>query len=173
MTGVNPPPATPQTVTLGGRQYTTERAELAVGNSASWFFWIAGLSVLNSVISIFDAPYNMPMGLGVTQFVDALAAIIAKDAGGFGLFVVRYLQLGITLLVAAGFVYLGLQARQVKLWPYKVGMAAYAVDGVLLIWLAVWIGVLFHAFVLWVLSGGFQWNRALLEARGVVPPAGS
>jgi hypothetical protein len=173
MTGAKPQPATPQTVMLAGRQYTIERAELAVRNSASWFLWIAGLSVLNSLISIFDAPLTMAIGLGVTQFVDAIAAIIAKDAGGLGLFVVRYLQLGITLLVGAGFVYLGLQARQVKLWPYKVGIAAYAVDGMLLIWLTEWIGVLFHALVLLALHGGLRWNRALVEARGVVAPAGS
>jgi len=53
---------------------TVDRSKLEnqVRSGASWFFWIAGLSVINAVILLAGGSWNFLIGLGITQFVSAL-----------------------------------------------------------------------------------------------------
>ena len=47
---------------------------------ASWFYWIAGLSIINSVIALSGSDWHFIAGLGITEIVD----YIAKGAGNGG-----------------------------------------------------------------------------------------
>src|SRR5690348_7352302 len=49
------------------------RAERIVKGGASWFRIVAVLSIINSVLSMAHAPIRFIFGLGIAQFVDALA----------------------------------------------------------------------------------------------------
>src|SRR5947199_3821400 len=49
------------------------RAEQLVKGGASWFLWIAGLSVVNSIVGLAGGGVHFIVGLGITQFVDGLA----------------------------------------------------------------------------------------------------
>ena len=49
-----------------------------VKGGASNFYWIAALSVINSLGAVFELGVSFVIGLGVTQVVDALAMIIAE-----------------------------------------------------------------------------------------------
>src|SRR5438105_1901125 len=47
-------------------------------SGANWFYWIAGLSLLNAVVSLAGATFSLALGLGITLLLDAIGA----DAGG-------------------------------------------------------------------------------------------
>src|SRR5450755_3985036 len=57
------------------------RIEQALKGSSSWFVLIAGLSLVNSVLSMTGTRIHFIFGLGLTQIVDA----VAHNAGGAGL----------------------------------------------------------------------------------------
>ena len=53
--------------------------ESRLKKGAGWFFWIAGLSILNSIIGLTGGGVNFILGLGLSQIIDAIASIAAED----------------------------------------------------------------------------------------------
>ena len=51
-------------------------------SGANWFFWIAGLSVVNSLAAFFDVEWGFIIGLGITQIVDGIAWVVAEETSG-------------------------------------------------------------------------------------------
>ena len=59
----NPPDEAPEgndfgeepRLSIGGKSLTVEEAHKAVRGSAGWFYWVAGLSLLNSLLALFGA----------------------------------------------------------------------------------------------------------------------
>lgn len=49
-----------------------ERLELEtrLNSGAGWFYWIAGLSLLNSIIMLSGSDLYFVIGLGITQIID-------------------------------------------------------------------------------------------------------
>ena len=120
----------------------------AINGGASWFIWVAGLSMVNSVLSVSGGGFRFIFGLGATQVVDALA----HQAGQSGV----VLDLLINGLLAGLFVLFWHFARNGQKWAFMVGMALYALDGLILIPFADYLGVAFHAYALWRIYGGFK-----------------
>jgi hypothetical protein len=120
---------------------------------ASWFFWIAGLSLINSLAALTGSNWGFVLGLGVTQVIDA----IAHQIGGAGLAV------GLALDFAASglFIGCGVLARKGLAWVFVAGMALYALDGLLFLLVGDWFGLAFHVFVLFCLFKGLQAARLL------------
>jgi len=120
---------------------------------ASWFFWIAGLSLINSLAALTGSNWGFVLGLGVTQVIDA----IAHQIGGAGPAVGFALD-----LVASGlFIGCGLLARRGLAWVFVVGMVLYGLDGLLFLLVGDWFGLAFHVFVLFCLFKGLQAARGL------------
>jgi hypothetical protein len=97
------------------------RLEHKANGGASWFFWIAGLSLVNSILFYLKVPFILIFGLGVTQVVDS----IASEFGAIGValsFVMNIMILGV-------FVLFGIFARRRHVWAAVVGMILYALDG--------------------------------------------
>ena len=69
------------------------RAENVMKAGASWFLWVAGLSMVNSILALSGSGFRFIFGLGMAQVVDALA----HQAGDTGL----VLDLVINSFVAA------------------------------------------------------------------------
>jgi hypothetical protein len=122
-------------------------------SGASWFYWIAGLSLVNSISAATGSDWRFILGLGITQVIDALGA----DMGGAG----KMVTLGLDLLAASVLVLFGIFGYKRHLWAFVVGMALFALDGVIFLLASDWIGVGFHVFVLYCLFRGFQACRAL------------
>jgi len=137
-----PAPAPPETVQL------KLRLEHALRGSASWFLWVAGLSIVNSILSLTGASIRFIFGMGATQVVDA----IAHQAGSAGF----VLDLIINGIIAGIFVLFWNFARKGQRWAWIVGMALYLVDGLILIPFQDYLGVAFHAYVLFRLYQGFK-----------------
>jgi hypothetical protein len=130
--------------------------EAQLKSGASWFYWIAGLSLVNSIVAFTGGDWRFFLGLGITQVFDALG----QNIGSAGKAVVLVLD-----LVAAGtLVFFGVFAHKRHLWAFVVGMVLFALDGLLFLFVQDWIGVGFHVFVLYCLFRGAKACRELNAA---------
>lgn len=143
------PPAAASTPVAGG---TRQMLEQRRRSGARWFYWVAGLSLVNSLASLAGQKWRFVLGLGITQLADALAA-----HSGRGFEVVAVLD----AVIVASFVLLGRFALQGRAWAFGVGAAIYAVDGLIFLGLRDWVGVAFHVFVLVMAVRGLDAARRL------------
>ena len=122
-------------------------------SGASWFYWIAGLSLINSISAASGSSWRFIVGLGITQIFDEFG----NQMGSAG----RWVALVLDLLAAGVFILFGVFAHKAHSWAFIVGMILFALDGLIFLLASDWIGVAFHAFVLYCLFRGFQACRAL------------
>ncbi len=116
------------------------RAEQILKNAAGWFLWIAGLSIVNSVLTVSGTNFHFIFGLGITQIVDAFGHQGGTTGSALGLVV--------NLFIAGVFVIFWNFARKGQRWAFLVGMGLYAVDGLILLPFKDFLGVAFHAHAL-------------------------
>jgi hypothetical protein len=131
--------------------------EEEVKKGASWFFWIAILSIINTIIVYLNGSLNFVIGLGITQIVDAFT--IFYEPGGFNLD--KTTGLSINLLITSIFFLFGYYAKQKKTWAFIVGMVLYALDGLVFLPVQDYWGFGFHVFALFMIFKGFQAIRVL------------
>lgn len=149
-------PASSPRMTGAGATRMDAGAMGSLRSSASWFYWVAGLSLVNTVLALTGVGIRFIFGLGVTQIFDAFGAGFA----GAGTLVALVLD----LLAAGVLVLFGVFANKGQTWAFIVGMALLALDGLLLLLVRDWLGVAFHAYVLFRLFQGFQISRQLRAA---------
>ena len=125
--------------------------EKQLKGGGSWFYWIAGLTLVNSVMALSGSGTRFILGLGITQIFDELAQRMSLLAVGVVL----------DLLAAAVFVFFGVFANKRHTWSFIVGMALYTLDGLIYLIAQEWLGVGFHAFALFCLFRGFKACREL------------
>jgi len=128
-------------------------------SGANWFFWIAGLSFVNSILFLCSGKWNFIVGLGTTQLVDVIGLELIKSIGNAG-----YIVACVLSAIASGiFIFLGIFARKKCNWAFVAGMLAYAFDGQVFLFVQDYLGVGFHIFVLLLIAGGFKANKMLGE----------
>ena len=135
-------------------------------SGASWFFWIAGLSIINSIILLAGGQWNFIVGLGVTQIIDVIGMALAKEVGNIGLTIAFVFD----LLAAGVFIVFGVFARKGYSWAFIIGMISYALDGLIFLLVQDWLGVGFHAFALFFIYGGFKANNLLKRTGNNIKP---
>jgi len=123
-------------------------------SGASNFYWIAGLSVINSLVTIFGGGFYFVIGLGVTLIIDGLSSGIAQELGGSP--VVLGLGFLFSLVFDAIFALFGFFASKRHRWAFITGMVFYALDALLMLAFQEWIGFGFHLYFLWGIWTGFQ-----------------
>jgi hypothetical protein len=128
-------------------------------SGVNWFFWIAGLSLVNSIIYLAGGSLNFVVGLGATQFIDGIVSGVAQELGG-GI-TVRLLGFGLDLIVAGIFVGFGILARKKQRWAVILGMIVYVLDGLIFLAVGEFLAVIFHAWALYGLWRGQQAMQAL------------
>jgi len=126
----------------------------AFKSGASWFFWIAGLSMVNSAIRLFEGSWSFIVGLGITQVIDEIALGGIADPGVQTSLAVRAVALGLDLVVAGFFVLCGWLALRRHTWAFFIGMALYLLDGLLFLLIQDWLSLGFHVFALVCIFGG-------------------
>ena len=134
-------------------------AESRAHSGANWFFWIAGLSLINSVIQLMNGTWAFIVGLGITQLIDGLATQISTEGGSTP----KIIALVLDVIVAGVFVFFGLLARNRQGWAFIVGMILYILDGLLFVWVQDWLSIAFHIFALYNIFQGFRANNRLNE----------
>ena len=110
---------------------------LRMRRGAGWFFTIAVLSGVNSVLQIFNAKIRFIFGLGITQVVDGMA----RGMGQGGTVVIAVVDgLFIVMLILCS-----RWAKAGSQGAFLGGMVAYALDGVLLLLFSMWLGTCLRA----------------------------
>jgi hypothetical protein len=144
-----------------------------IKSGVDWFFWIAGLSIINSIVFLFGGSFMFIFGLGVTQLVDAITSSLADEGGPVIGLILRVFGFGIDTIIAAIFIVCGFLGRKRLLWAVIVGIALYAFDLLMLLIVGDWVGILFHAWALWCLIRGAKAIIDLAELEKSRPGTGS
>jgi hypothetical protein len=146
----------------------TEVAELEkkVKSHGSWFYWIAGLSIINSIVAFSGSEWGFFLGFSVLQAID----YAVKESGT----AIRAGVLAFDLVAAGSFIVLGIFAcRQHAAWAFIVGVVFYGLDTALTI-LAIFaggsaVGGALHVWALVSLILGITAANKLKKLRPVVP----
>ena len=141
--------AAPGSMTESVEQQQLERRR-RIG--ARWFYWVAGVSLVNTVVALTGQHWRFIVGLGTTQVANGLAA---RPGHGWAPAIL------LDLLLIGGFVFLGYLALQRQHWAFPVGIGVYALDGLIFVAARHWVGLAFHVFVLIMICKGFQAARQL------------
>jgi hypothetical protein len=160
------PPLSDRTLELQRVQAMAAELTRRMKNGANNFYWIAALSVINSLVIEFGGDIYFVVGLASTLIVDTLFVEIAKGATDVSL-VVKLIGLVISIVIAGIFALFGLFASRGKNWAFIVGMVLYLLDTLLMLAFQEWMGLIFHGFFLFGLFGGW---RALSELNKLAPP---
>jgi hypothetical protein len=139
-----------------------------VRSGANWFYWIAGLSLVNSAIYAFGGDISFILGLAITQLVDGIADVSIAEGAPAGL---KFIAVGIDLIIAFVFVLFGYFANKGLAWAFIVGSVIYIFDGLIYLLLDSVFAAAFHAFALFFIVRGFIASRKLraYNALPVVP----
>lgn len=129
-------------------------------SGANWFYWIAGLSLVTSIITFTGGSWRFLISLGTTQVIDGIAAAIAGEVGGSA---PQFIALVMDVFLTAIFVLFGVLANKKLLWAYILGMAAFVVDGLVSLLIQDFVGVIAHVVVLIFMVPGFMAGRKLIE----------
>jgi hypothetical protein len=116
----------------------------AVQSAARWFWWIAGLSLVNTVLAHSGSDSNFVIGLGITAISDAVFANVKALA-----FVIDAIAVGFFFLI-------GLKAQQGKTWAFYLGLVAYALDALIYVRFADWMPVAFHGLAIFFIVRGLM-----------------
>ena len=125
------------------------KLEKSIKSGAQWFFWIVGLSLINTIIVISGGDWFFLIGLGVTE----LAAGLAYELGWS-------LVLPIVVFIIAGgiFITMGYFAIKRHTWAFIVGMVLYFLDGLIFLLIMDWVSIGFHILILVFLGLGLRAN---------------
>ena len=126
-----------------------------IRNGVNWFFFIAGFSLLNTVIYFFGGTITFVIGLGATQIVDGFMYTLAKDLGQTGI-LFRAIGFIIDVCIAGVFIIFGVFGRKRIRWPIIVGMVLYIIDGIVLLLFQDFLGAGFHLFALFGIWTGLK-----------------
>jgi hypothetical protein len=161
------------TLNISGENSTSRWGEAEVyrqhmKSGARWFYWIAGLSLINSIAALSNSSWSFLAGLGVTQFISGFALGLSQDLGG----AVTVIAMILDVIVAGFFVLLGAMALKGHAWAFMLGLVLYALDGLIFLAFQMWFPLAFHAFVVYSLYRGLAANRKLKLLEAEIATAG-
>jgi len=136
-------------------------------SGAGWFYWIAALSLINSVILLSGGDRHFVVGLGVTLIADVVAKEVANQNPEIAM-VAKGIAFGFDLFVAAIVCLFGWLSRRPILPIFVVGMILYLLDGLIYVLAGEWLSVGFHAFVLLGMWSGFSAYREMRQIRAAL-----
>jgi hypothetical protein len=128
-----------------------------VQSAARWFWWIAGLSLVNTILFHAGSDTNFVIGLGMTT----LASIAFES--------ILPLSIGLASLTIGFYFLVGLFAQRRKLWAFYLGLAVYILDALIYVKFEDWMSVGFHALAIFFITKGALRVREL--ARVPAPAA--
>jgi GYF domain 2 len=141
---------------------TAESADLEkkIKNGGSWFYWIAGLSLISSICVLCGADWFFVAGLATTHVIDLVMRGFAEGGAGP---IVKIVALVIDFAAAALFVTLGIFACKRQKWAFIAGIVLYGCDTLLTLVLGIWLGLFLHGWALVSLFVGLKaanrWNK--------------
>lgn len=129
-----------------------------IASGARWFWWIAGLSLVNTVLMHSGSQTSFVVGLGFTVVADAFFQGLKPVA-----FAIDAVALGF-------FALMGLFALRGYRWAFLVGGLFYTLDALIYLYFRDYMPVAFHAWALfWIGTGGFALHSAIKSAESGTP----
>lgn len=151
-----------------GEQQETNSADIerhqlleTARSGAHWFYWIAALSLVTSVIGLLGGRWGFFLSLGVTRVIDEFAVALVDEANiNASIKVVAFVFDVLAAGVFALFGYLGARGHA---WAFAVGMALYGLDALIFVVAGVsgappsiWIAFAFHLYALYHMYNGYR-----------------
>jgi hypothetical protein len=124
---------------------------------ARWFWWIAGLSIINSVIAHTSGNAGFLIGLGITQISDAVFINLKPIA------------IFLDALAVSFFVAMGWFAARGHVWAFLAGGIVYALDAVVFLLFEDWLPAAFHGLALFFIHVAYKELRILLKNSNIPP----
>lgn len=153
----------PSGETSGTVESGPDPAAMALAHSgANWFYWIAGLSVVNIVALIANLNFHFLAGLGLSEVVGAVATIFVQE--GVSPLLLAF-PLILDILLVAGLALVGYYSRRFVLPVFLIGIIVYILDGLLVLALGDMFMAGFHVFALIYLIRGYLAARQVVEQR--------
>ncbi len=137
-----------------------EELEKRFRSGASWFYWVAALSLVNSAVALFDGEWGFVFGLGVTQFVDAIAWSVAEESADIAT-ATRVASFGVNVLIVGLVVLMGWLAHKRRQWVFVVGLVLYVFDALLFLVDGDFLSLAFHGWVVFAVTSGLLACRKL------------
>jgi len=135
---------------------------------ANWFFWVAGLSLITSMILLFGGNVNFVVGLAVTMIISLVAAAAEQNVDASTALIIKAIAFVACAGAAGVFAGFGYFARRGHIWAFVVGMLLYLLDGLIYLAMSDLLSVGFHAYVLFCLFQGCKAARTLNNPPAVI-----
>lgn len=127
-------------------------------SGARWFWWIAGLSLVNSALIHSGSDTSFVIGLGFTLIADSIFSELKAVA------------FAIDALAIGAIFGLGWFAGKSHVWAFITGIVLYSLDALIYLPLQAWMSVGFHVFALVFIFKGLMALRAALKLAAEPPP---
>jgi len=127
-----------------------------VVRAANWFYWIAGLSLVNLGAIAMGANFRFIIGLGFSEFLGGMAQEMSASSGSNGPMIAACAG---GALLAAFFGACGWFARRPSVVAFIVGMVVFGLDTGIFLIASDWLGVAFHVYALYCLWRGVTATR--------------
>lgn len=137
------------------------RSQMA--SSANWFFCIAVLSIVNTLLYLGRSNINFLAGLGVTQLSDVLFAPLARRIFSNSGMIIEVAPLLISVAVSGFFVVCGLATRKGDKRIFIIGMVFYGIDALIVLYFQNWLALGVHVLLLVTLYTGIKTIQKLEE----------
>lgn len=123
-----------------------------VKSAARWFWWIAGLSLINAVMFHTGSDTNFVLGLAMTTLASAVFASMLPVA------------IALTAITVGFYFAMGLYAQRGKLWAFYAGLTVYVVDALICLKFEDWMSAGFHALAVFFIAKGVLRVREMERA---------
>jgi hypothetical protein len=146
------------TASQGQMMYLEQKMKLTntFNGGVGWFYWIAALSLVNTIIYLVGGEWSFFVGLGVTQLIDGFAIAFGEEFGGTVAIVLKLIAFALDLGIAGLFVVIGFFSKKRATWVIILGMILYAIDALIFLIVFDVLSIGFHAFALFGIFTGLR-----------------
>ena len=121
-----------------------------VESGGRWFYWIAGLSLINLALHVIGSDIGFALGTAIDWVVDGILQELAPS---------------FTWLAHVGtialFAFLGLRATAGVKWAFVVGGVVYAIDALAFLFIGGWLALAMHGLALFAIVSALRALRGL------------
>ena len=132
--------------------------QTAMKGGANWFYWIAVLSLINSLVIAFEGNLQFPVGLAMTQLLTGLGVGLTAEGDSSPFLIVTIVISLVISIIFAGF---GYYAGKGFGAAFIAGIIFYFLDAIIYLAFSDFFGVGFHVFALFFIVRGFLASRTL------------
>ena len=137
---------TPFTVSTTGEEVALEEQR---NKGASWFYWIVGLTIINTIVVQSGIDFAFSLGATVTLVSYGVAQALGTSTA-------HVMALGFDVLVIAFYAMCGVMGSRGATWAFILGLIAFTIDSLFALIGFQIIGILIHGYALFCIFNGMM-----------------